>query len=341
MKVLVTGANGHVGGNLVPALVARGHHVRASIRDLGDAGKAAPLAAMGAEVVGLDIRRQDQFDRAAEGVELMFHVAATYAYHGKSADEIIRDSVEGAEAAIRAAAKAGVGKVVLTSSVVTLPLVAPGELPVNETRWQTASRAPYVVAKTEAEKRAWTLAEELGVHLVTVLPGAVGGPGFARRTPTIDVVEGIMLGTMRFGTPAANFPWVDIRDVVAGHVLAGEKPVSGRFILASDVSPGFREMITAMRRVDPTIPKAGGTVPESLERLIPFFDWLSSVTSGSPRVMTAELAATLKGRRWAPSNARAKAELGWRPAVPLARSLADTMLAIRALRRAEGKSRMA
>jgi dihydroflavonol-4-reductase len=342
MKILVTGANGHVGGNLVPALIARGHQVRASIRDPGDAGKAEPLRAAGAEVVGLDVRRQEPFDRAAEGMDLIFHVAATYAYHGKTAGEIIADSVEGAEAALRASARAGVPKVVLTSSVVTLPLVRPEDRPADESQWQSGSRVPYIVAKTRAEQRAWELAGQLGVKLVTVLPGAIGGPGFARRTATTDVIEGIMLGTMRFGTPPGNFPpYVDVRDVVQGHVLAGETDVSGRFVLCADRMLSYRELVRAMRSADPAVPPPGPSVPKSLAFAIPLVDRLTAAITGSPRVMTAELNETLSGGIWSVSNARAKTELGWRPAVPLVRSLGETMQRIREIRRAEGRRRMA
>jgi dihydroflavonol-4-reductase len=67
---------------------------------------------------------------------------------------------------------------------------------------------------------AWELARELKVNLVTVLPGAICGPEFARNTPSIDVFEGTMLGTMRMSAPDGTFPYVDIRDAISAHVLA-------------------------------------------------------------------------------------------------------------------------
>ena len=95
MKVLVTGANVHVGYNLCKALLAKGRQVRASIRNASDRTKAGPLQSLGVvELVGLDIRREDEFAKAVDGVDLLFHVAATYAYYtGSKAkdEEIVED----------------------------------------------------------------------------------------------------------------------------------------------------------------------------------------------------------------------------------------------------------
>jgi len=88
VKVLVTGANGHVGFNLCQALLARGgYEVRASVRSLADGTKTAPLRALGGvELAALDVRDRAQFDAALKGVEILFHVAATYTVvtHGEA-----------------------------------------------------------------------------------------------------------------------------------------------------------------------------------------------------------------------------------------------------------------
>jgi dihydroflavonol-4-reductase len=127
MKALVTGANGHLGYNLCRALIEQGHKVRASIRQETDAAKAAPVHALGdVELVGLDVRNAAALARAVDGVDRLFHVAATFAFYTGSREkdaQMVRDSVEGAENALRAAARAGVEKVVLTSSFVTLPML--------------------------------------------------------------------------------------------------------------------------------------------------------------------------------------------------------------------------
>jgi len=345
MKVLVTGANGHVGYNLCQALAARdGYSVRASVRSLADPAKTTPLRAIGGiELAELNVRDATQFDAALEGVELLFHVAAAYTVVPRDAShvqEIMRDSVEGVEVALAAAARAGVKKVVLTSSVVALPLRRPGEPPATESDWASDLRMPYVRAKTEAERAAWRLAEKLKLNLATVLPGGVGGPGFQRRTPTLDLLEGIMLGNMRFGAPKLNFTYVDVRDVAEAHILAAERG-AGRYIASNDESPTLTKFSHTMHEIDPAVPAAPLRLPEFVNPLLPLVDRMNAWLLGAPRFATTEGVAMLGGLEYRVSSERAKSELGWAPKYTLRASLAETMRAIRALRRAEGKTRMA
>jgi dihydroflavonol-4-reductase len=346
VKVLVTGANGHVGYSLCKVLLARGgYEVRASVRSVDDADKTRPLRGLGPlELVSLDVRNAAQFDAAVAGVEVLFHVAATYTVVTAGADEdaeMIKDSVEGVEVALRAAAKAKVRKVVLTSSVVALPMVDPGAPAATEDDWRSQDWIPYYRAKTEAERAARQLAEELGLRLVTVLPGGVAGPDFARRTPTINLYEAIMLGSLRMGAPVGNFTFVDVRDVAMGHILAAEKDVAGRFILAEDVSPTFVEVSKVMHEIDSAVPAAPCVLPKFMLRFLPFFDAMNAKRLGAPRTATEDVAATLKNRVWNVTSERARRELGWTIAFPMRRSLEDTMSAIRAMRRSEGKKHMA
>ena len=109
MHVLVTGANGHVGNNLCRALVERGYRVRASVRSLDDPAKSAPLRDLPhVDIIDLDVRDAARFDAAVDGIEVLFHVAATYALYTGSREkdeEMVRDSVEGVENALRSAAR--------------------------------------------------------------------------------------------------------------------------------------------------------------------------------------------------------------------------------------------
>jgi dihydroflavonol-4-reductase len=341
MQVLVTGANGHVGNNLCRALVERGYRVRASVRSLRDSAKSAPLSDLPQlELVELDVREAAGFDAALDGVEILFHVAATYALYTSSSEQaegLLRDSVDGVENALRGAARRRVRKVVLTSSVVSLPMRQQGEPAATEQDWRTDLRLPYYRAKTLAEQRAWELARELGVELVSVLPGAIGGPGFHRRTPTIELIEGILVGSMRLGAPSGNLPYVDIRDVVDGHILAAERAVTGRFLLCNDHVPELRELAETLHGIDASIARPPWLIPDALLGALPMLDALSAKLLRTPRLMTPELIASSRGKLWCLSNARARTELGWVPRVPLDTSLKDTLAVLRALRASEGK----
>jgi hypothetical protein len=103
----------------------------------------------------------------------------------------------------------------------------------------------------------------------------------------------------------------------------------------------FPTFLELMHRIDPAVPAAPRLIPDFAVGLAPFFDGLNARLLGSRRIMTPELVASVRGKIFNMSNARAKAELGWAPEILLEQSLVDTMAAIRALRRKEGRRKMA
>lgn len=329
-KILVSGANGHVGFNLVKMLLEDGYtNLRVSVRDKDDPDKTGALEGLGiTDFVSLDVRDADTFRNVSTGIDVLFHVAATYRFHTGSADadaELIKDSMDGVRSALTAAAENKIGKIILTSSAVTLPMVTDGGAWPDEESWNNQTTVPYIKAKTDAEKLAWDLAEELGVNLVTVLPGAVLGPNFGHGTQSTDFVLAVMKGSMRMGTIAARMPIVDVRDIARGHILAAEADGTGRYILSADEPPDFPKIIETMRKIDPKVPKAMMVVPKAMYGALPLFDWFSNKTLGTPRTITAEVASTFKGGEMLADNSRAKRELGWAPKVTLEQTLRDTM----------------
>ncbi|HUG26042.1 NAD-dependent epimerase/dehydratase family protein [Piscinibacter sp.] len=331
MDILVTGANGHLGYNLVAELLAAGHTLRAGLRSLRERDKRERLEALGrVRVVETDLDQPQRLAAAMEGVDVLCHAAAVYSIcEPRREQELWRASTSGLAGTLRAAAQARVRKVVLTSSMVTVPLTAPGAAPSTEAEWNDDLRVPYLRAKTEGERRAWALADELELPLVTVLPGAIGGPGFVRNTPTLDLLETMMRGGFRAGVPRFNLPYVDVRDVAAAHRLAAERAVGGRFIVVNDEQPDFRALIEAMNRLDPQVKLPLATLPDWALGAVPLFDRLNAWSLGTPRTVSAALVATMRGKRYNASNRRARDELDWAPRISLERSLADTMEALR------------
>jgi dihydroflavonol-4-reductase len=331
MKVLVTGAGGHLGHNLVAALLAEGHAVRGSIRSMADAAAAARLAALGpVEVAGARLESEPELRAAMEGIDVLMHTAAVYLLHAPGRDaEIVSASVDGVERAMRAAKAQRVSRVVLTSSIVALPMREPGAPAVTEAEWASDLRVPYFRAKTLAERRAWELASELGLDLVTVLPGAFAGPGFQRNTPTVDIVEAIMKGAMELAAPPVAYPYVDVRDVARAHVLALRPEAHGRYIAINEPIATLAEMARLMHEIDPMIPRPKVVLPAFVMRALPLLEQVNSWIGGAPRTMTPEMAATMAGRTFHISSARIRRELGWAPKVSLEQSLADTVRALR------------
>lgn len=332
MKILVTGANGHLGTNLVSDLIGAGHTVRGSVRAPSGNARADHLRALGPiELVEADLDQPDSLAAAMSGQDAVVHAAAVYALYAPGReDEIIRASVNGAEVALRAAHKSGVKRVVMTSSVVALPLALPGGPAVGEGEWALDTRVPYVRAKTEGEKRAWQVAAELDLDFATVLPGACGGPGFQRNTPTIDFIQAIMTGALQLGAPPFNYPYVDVRDVARAHRMVIESGAKGRFIAINDRQPSMTEIAQTMHAIDPKIPRPLMTLPAFVLPALPFLDTLNSLVSKSPKSMTPELAGMLKGRVWNVSNEKIRREIGWSPKISIKQSLADTISTIRA-----------
>lgn len=322
MKALVTGAAGHLGTALTELLVARGHQVRASIRGSDDPVKSAPLKKLGVEVVEADILDAAAMERAAQGMDALFHLAAVFRLVTDDPEAIIRPAVQGAEHALRAAKKAGIARVVLTSSVAAIGTRSLPDRPLDERDWNDAATNAYARAKTLAEQRARQLADQIGVGLVCLNPTCLLGPGFTRHTPITLPVAMMMFGEMPMAPAFAN-NYVDTRDVAAAHLAAFEKSdASGRYLLG-----GVRKrLIEAARELKALRPDAKPPTIELPRALMPLgcaADWLMSKTVKTPRMLSRDMIEDYIDDQVEYSSARAAAELGWEPR-PFTESLGDT-----------------
>lgn len=324
--VLVTGANGHVGYNLVKELLAHDYRVRASVRD---AAKAKHLKELGdVEIVSVDIMKTETLPAAMEGVDGVFQVAAVFAFHAKDPEkEIIEPSVVGGANVLRAAAKAGVKKVVFTSSTMAVGTHAEGGRALDERDWNDAAKDPYMIAKTRGERAAWKVAEETGLSMVVVNPTSVIGPGFFRHTPSTMMFEALLRNQVP-ALPPFFFSHVDARDAAAGHRLAYEsKDAKGRYILA-DEHVTMRELVDVVARVDPRVKVPKMTMPRALMPGAVVFDALMHKLAKRPRMLTREMVKELGGKEQRVSSERARKELGWKPR-PYDESVADTLQWVR------------
>ncbi len=328
MRSLVTGAGGHLGFNLASLLAARGHEVGATVRSLSNSRQTTRLRALGrVALYEADVRNYDEMYAALENVDVLFHAAAVYSITDRGRDRELRETaLTGTESTLRAAAARGVRRVVMTSSVVTLPLTTPGAGPSTEEDWNTDLRIPYFLAKVESERKAWALAEELGLELATILPAGIIGPGFIRSTPTIDIIRACVMGEFRMGAPRGNFSFVDVRDTAEAHLLAAEQGASGRFIVGYEHAPSFDELVRAISRLDPRVKPPLLVLPTFAAPMLPLYDAFSHFAFGTPRIATPEaIGATVSGKVYNFSTERAKRELGWSPRVPFEESLRDTL----------------
>ncbi len=327
-RVLVTGASGHVGGALVADLVEHGYSVRASVRDPNDENKTRDLKKLGVEIVKADLFDMASLNAACEGMDGLFQVAAVYDMTPKNksdAEKIIATGIEGMENAFRAAASAGIKRVVLTSSCATITPVAKGAPDATEQSWVDDISIPYIEEKTRGERHAWKLAKELDLDMVSVLPGGVFGPGFNRSTPSTDVVLSIMKGALRMGAPKINLLLVDVRDVATVHRLAYEKGTSGGRYIALHGTPEVYDYVVAARKHDSSIGLPLMKMPEFMTGMVPIINGVMAKVFGFPQTYTRELHNSIKGREWRVDDSQTRSQLGFEPKYGLDETVKDTI----------------
>ncbi|HEX7300020.1 MAG TPA: NAD-dependent epimerase/dehydratase family protein [Solirubrobacteraceae bacterium] len=224
-RVFVTGGSGVIGSALVARLLERGDEVVALARS--DA-TAAALEARGARVVRGDTVDEDALVRGMEGSAVAFHVAGVNALCVEDERPLERVNVDGAVAAVRAAARAGVPRLVHTSSAATLG-EAPGTIGNEDTPHRGWYLSVYERTKTEGERAALAAAREVGQDLVCVNPSSVQGPG--RAGGTARFLLAFLDGRLPLFVDT-HASMVDIADCVEGHLLAAERGVNGeRYVL--------------------------------------------------------------------------------------------------------------
>ena len=325
--VLVTGANGHVGYNIVQLLREKGYQVRAGVRDTA---RADALRALGAEPVQADIMDPAALTAAVRGVDGVFQVAAVYKVTARDPQtEIIEPSSTGGLNVLRAAKAAGVRRVVFTSSVAAVGAGTRGEdRALTEDDWNLNAKNPYSYAKTAAEQAARDYANQNDLELVCINPSAVIGPGFFRHTPSTILFEMLLRKRLPFIMPF-TLTFVDARDVAAAHVLAFENSTAnGRYICA-DYNTDLADLMKLFHEIDPTLKVPNKMLPDFLLRTAPLVDWLGHKFTGTPRAVTADTIREMAHNPVRYDSERLRRELGWQPR-PIKASLVDTLDWVRA-----------
>ena len=241
-RVFVTGGSGVIGGALVERLVARGDDVVALARS---DEAAAALQGRGAEVARGDVLDEAALVRGMEGAELAFHVAGINAFCVEDPEPMRRVNVDGAVAAVRAAAAAGVPRLVHTSSAATLG-EAPGTVGREDTPHRGWYLSTYERTKTEGERAVLAAAAQTGQDVVCVNPSSVQGPGRAGGTGRFLLA--FLDGRMKVFVQT-NVSLVDIADCVEGHLLAAERGQAGERYLLNGMTLTLTEALALAAEV--------------------------------------------------------------------------------------------
>lgn len=233
MKILVTGANGHIGSHTIRYLLDAGHQVVAFVRESADLRS---IEGLDVTIAKGDVSDQSSIEAAIEGCQAVVHLAAVYKTWAKEPAEIIEPALKGAENIFNAAKKAGVKRVVYTSSMASVGVSKTPEAR-GSSDWNEDAQNPYYVAKTESEKKAQAMADAAGIELVVLCPTMVVGLLDYRITPSTELVLKMAnfqlpyLMTYHGGTNL-----VDVRDVAYVHAKAVDLDGAAgkRFIIGSD-----------------------------------------------------------------------------------------------------------
>jgi dihydroflavonol-4-reductase len=231
-RVLVTGASGFVGSAVAKALAEAGFAVRALVRKTSPRGH---LEGTPVEFAEGDLRDAESVRQAMAGVRHLFHVAADYRLWARNPAEITEVNVAGTRTVMTEALRAGVERVVYTSSVATLTLNMEGT-PVDETLPLTEAKAigAYKRSKVAAERLVEAMIANEKLPAVIVNPSTPIGPRDVKPTPTGRIIVEAASGRMP-GFVDTGLNLVHVDDVAAGHIAALHKGRIGeRYILGGE-----------------------------------------------------------------------------------------------------------
>lgn len=319
MRYALTGATGFVGGELARQLVADGHDVTALVRT---PARAAELGALGVGLVRGDLDDEEALDRLLDGADGLFHVAGWYQLGARDPSLGRRVNVDGTRNVLAAARRVGTAKIVYTS---TLAVNSDTGGTVRDETFEYAGEHVSEYDRTKA--LAHHLVREAaaaGLPVVTVMPGAIYGPGDTSQTGEL-IARVVAGGRPQVPRGGGMLVWTHVADVARGHSLAMERGEHGEaYMLAGDQATLTQVLqrtaalagTEGPRTMPDAVIRASAKVVAPLSRVVPV-----------PATYQAEsLRAALTS--YLGTRAKAERELGWDPR-PLDVGLAETVADLR------------
>jgi len=315
--LLVTGASGFVGAAIAIAARDAGYRVRVLVRASSPRGNIQPDD----EVFVGEIRDRASLAQALRGVRYLIHAAADYRLWSRTPSEIITTNTEGTRSVMEEALRAGIERIVYTSSVATIALK--DDVPADETQPLAERDAigAYKKSKVMAERLVEDMVQRERLPAVIVNPSTPIGPRDVKPTPTGRVIVEAASGRMP-GFVDTGLNLVHVDDVAAGHLAALDRGQIGeRYILGGE-NVYLRDMLAEIARV------VGRTPPRWRVPIAPLFP-LAVLAEGVGLITGREPFLTLDGLRMARhhmffDDAKARRELGY-TARPYRGGIADAI----------------
>jgi dihydroflavonol-4-reductase len=317
--ILVTGASGFLGSAIVRQLLQAGRQVRVLVRPTSPR---INLAGLPVETMEGDLRDTTSLSRAMASIQFVFHVAADYRLWARNSQDIVHSNVEGTRNLMSAALRAGVERIVYTSSVATLKSRLDGGASDETFRLDPqAAIGAYKYSKVVAERVVEAMVAEHNLPAVMVNPSTPIGPRDVRPTPTGRIIVEAAAGRM----PAyvdTGLNLVHVEDVAAGHLAALEKGRCGeRYILGGEnvlLGDMLREIARQVGRPPPRL-----RLPRRLIFPIAYAAEAIAYFSGREPFVTTTGLRLAKDRMFF-TSAKAERELGYQ-ARPYGEAIADAI----------------
>ena len=314
-KVLVTGASGFIAEHCIIELLKNGYSVKGSLRTMSreqevrDAVKTETDDAK-LEFCRLDLLDDDGWEEAMRDCDYLMHVASPFVIEDpKDENELIKPAKEGTLRALNAAKKAGIKRVVLTSSVAAVNSHMMSGTS-DHTTWTDINSkyvTPYQKSKTIAEKAAWDFYNNQDnsnkMELAVINPGGVMGPQLGNDLggASTQIVSQLISGKFPM-IPALSFPFIDVRDVAILHLKAMTTPdADGKRFIAAHSKPTWMyevaEVLSAAGYEKIKLKKA----PSFMLKLIGLFDnKTKSLVPMLDKYVPCDNSQTVKVLNWEP-----------------------------------------
>jgi NAD+-dependent farnesol dehydrogenase len=306
MKIFMTGATGFLGNELLKKLQSSGHSVTALVRNPQKA-RLQP----GVDILTGEIESPVTFTSALKGHDLFLHIAALVKMWAKDPTQFDRVNIEATENTIKAAADAGIPKIVYSSSFIALGPSNGKPLTEEDTRRSSKLHNDYERTKYFADQKAREL-QQAGYPLHILYPAIIYGPG--NMTHGNIVAKNLipfLNGRMPFGLPLRSWNYVFVKDVVDGFMKVIEgSPPSNRYILGGENHDGqsfYQTVYEVTGKKPPAI-----NMPFALAKAAGYSEYLLAKLFGrEPSLLTHEVVEIYK-LSWAYDSTRAIRELGYK-----------------------------
>jgi dihydroflavonol-4-reductase len=315
MTTVVTGANGHVGANLIRALLAQGRAVRSLVHTNRQA-----IESLDVDMVRGDVCDLPSLCEAFKDAEVVYHLAGHISISADEWSLCESINVTGTRNVVEACLHCGVRRLVHFSSIHAFEQ-EPLDITLDESRTLVELRhgLPYDCSKAAGEEEVGKGVEH-GLDAIIINPTAIIGPYDYGPSYLGEALLNLARGKMP-ALVAGGFDWVDVRDVVEGAIRAEERAPTGAKYLLSGHWASVSDLAAIVEEIT-GVPAPRLVFPLWLARIgAPFTAVFAKLTAKQPLYTSASIRALCSNQNI--SHERATRDFGYHPR-PLRETVVDT-----------------